>query len=289
MSSRSETSAPISALRAERERRKAKDREYEDLRAELQKYDDQKLGIDEELLRDEYAQYARDADPDRDAAVENYEKSFNSFKTVHGEQRVAAIDAALKRLTPEQQQEVSSLVGSHGDPVKNIEAYVQRLGLLDPKFQKLSLADVLAGKKQPEASPEMAQIDQRLAEMTKREQAIHIAEGRAQHAASRAEFIADYGRAAFDELDAVAAQLVQSNHPAVPQITAAMQKSASPVHTAAEMLMQLGWQPSQTQQRQQQPAVMPSNFASTRSVTQRRGPAWSGPASLNDIFDRRRA
>ena len=67
--------------------------------------------------------------PDRDAAVENYEKSFNSFKTVHGEQRVAAIDAALKRLTPEQQQEVSSLVGSHGDPVKNIEAYVQRLGI----------------------------------------------------------------------------------------------------------------------------------------------------------------
>ncbi|MDQ8730509.1 hypothetical protein [Bradyrhizobium sp. LHD-71] len=34
--------------------------------------------------------------------------------------------------------------------------------------------------------------------------------------------------------------------------------------------------------------LTPSNLAGARNVGGRRGPAWSGPASLNDIFDRRR-
>jgi hypothetical protein len=34
--------------------------------------------------------------------------------------------------------------------------------------------------------------------------------------------------------------------------------------------------------------VTPSNLAGARNVGSRSGPAWSGPASLNDIFDRRR-
>lgn len=34
--------------------------------------------------------------------------------------------------------------------------------------------------------------------------------------------------------------------------------------------------------------VMPSNLAGARNVGGRGGPAWSGPASLNDIFDRRK-
>lgn len=36
------------------------------------------------------------------------------------------------------------------------------------------------------------------------------------------------------------------------------------------------------------PAVMPSNLVGQRNVGPRSGPAWSGPAPLNDIFDRSR-
>lgn len=36
---------------------------------------------------------------------------------------------------------------------------------------------------------------------------------------------------------------------------------------------------------QQKPAVMPSDFAGARNVGSRSGPAWSGPPSLQDIFD----
>ena len=41
-------------------------------------------------------------------------------------------------------------------------------------------------------------------------------------------------------------------------------------------------------QAQQQPAVMPSNLAGARNVGARSGPAWSGPAPLQDIFNRAR-
>lgn len=47
--------------------------------------------------------------------------------------------------------------------------------------------------------------------------------------------------------------------------------------------------------QQQQPAApspavgsLPSNFATARNVGTRSGPAWSGPAQINDIFDRSR-
>ena len=41
------------------------------------------------------------------------------------------------------------------------------------------------------------------------------------------------------------------------------------------------------QQTQQRQAAMPSNFASARNVANRSaGPAWSGPASIQDIFER---
>lgn len=40
-------------------------------------------------------------------------------------------------------------------------------------------------------------------------------------------------------------------------------------------------------QQQQKPSVMPSNLAGARNVGSRSGPAWSGPPSLEDIFDRK--
>jgi hypothetical protein len=39
---------------------------------------------------------------------------------------------------------------------------------------------------------------------------------------------------------------------------------------------------------QQRTAVMPSNLATTRNVGARSGPAWAGPAPLEDIFSRKR-
>ena len=43
------------------------------------------------------------------------------------------------------------------------------------------------------------------------------------------------------------------------------------------------------QQEQQRQPVMPSNLAGVRNVGARNGPAWSGPASLQDIFNRKPA
>lgn len=56
----------------------------------------------------------------------------------------------------------------------------------------------------------------------------------------------------------------------------------------AEILAELqGGNQQQGQQAQQAARVMPSNLAGERNVGNRSGPAWSGPQSLNDIFDRR--
>jgi hypothetical protein len=49
---------------------------------------------------------------------------------------------------------------------------------------------------------------------------------------------------------------------------------------------QQGGDQQQTQQRQ---PVMPTNLAGARNVGSRSGPAWSGPASIDDIFSRQRA
>jgi len=45
-------------------------------------------------------------------------------------------------------------------------------------------------------------------------------------------------------------------------------------------------QQGEGQQAQQRQATMPSNFATARNVGSRAGPAWSGPASIQDIFKR---
>lgn len=55
----------------------------------------------------------------------------------------------------------------------------------------------------------------------------------------------------------------------------------------AEILAELQGGNQQQGQQAQQAAVMPSNLAGARNVGNRSGPAWSGPQSLNDIFDRR--
>lgn len=56
----------------------------------------------------------------------------------------------------------------------------------------------------------------------------------------------------------------------------------------AELLAELQGGTQQQSQQVQADVVMPSDLAGTRNVGARSGPAWSGPASLNDIFDRAR-
>lgn len=59
----------------------------------------------------------------------------------------------------------------------------------------------------------------------------------------------------------------------------------------AEILAELqagNGQQQQAQTGQQAAAVMPTDLAGARNVGTRSGPAWSGPQTLNDIFDRGR-
>lgn len=60
----------------------------------------------------------------------------------------------------------------------------------------------------------------------------------------------------------------------------------------AELLAEQGQQPPPEPEAASvtpSPTVMPSNLVGARNVGTRSGPAWSGPAPINDIFDRSRA
>lgn len=283
----------LSALKKERERRRKMDSRVRELEEELQRFNDQRWGFDEDTYNEsapeqqgESYSAGQDGSQGRypgDAIEQNYNKSLQSFTDKYGQGEVAAVDAALKQLTPAQQQEVWGIVGKDRDPAASVHAYVKRLGLL--KHERPSLEDVLAGKA-PEA--DTSNTDQRFADLSHREQAIHTAERRAIKAASRSEFVSEYGSDAYAQLDAVVGQLLQN--PAaqqhVQQLDAAIYASSHPIYTAAQLLSEWGvWEPAQVQR--QPAAVYPSNFAGSRSVAPRRGPAWGGPTPLGDIFDRK--
>lgn len=284
---------PLIALKRERERRRKMDARVQELEDELQRYNDQKWGLDAD--EDSYAAAepgrSRDDGGQNDPVLRNYNDSLKTFTSKHGQGEVAAVDAALKRLTPSQQREVVGLVSSSKDPVSSIHAYVKEAGLLG--FKPLSLQEVLDGKgKQP--SGEIDEIKQQVAGLSQREQSLHAAERRAIEAAARSEFVSDFGRQSFVEIDGIVAQLIQSNHPAVGQLREVYQNSPRPAYAVAQLLHEWGvWSPSDNsevpQQRQQQPAsIFPSNFSTSRNVSHRRGPAWTGPTPLTDIFDRSR-
>jgi hypothetical protein len=110
---------------------------------------------------------------------------------------------------------------------------------------------------------------------------------------SRAEFIAEHGKASFEELDRVVQQAAQSGMFNLAPLSQAMRQSPDPVGVMANFAQQyLGWQAGGGDVQQQQQArapVFPSNLAGARNVGSRRGPEWGGPPSLQDIFDRRRS
>ena len=57
----------------------------------------------------------------------------------------------------------------------------------------------------------------------------------------------------------------------------------------AEILAKHGITQGEQQAAPAARAVMPSNLAGARNVSARSGPAWSGPAPISDIFNRRPA
>lgn len=269
---------PLVALKRERERRQKMDKQVQELEAELQRYNDQKWGFEEEPSQQ---QAAAGPDPGTDRVIAEYNNSYARFVQKHGQARVAEIDAALRRLNPEQQAHVTSLVGQGaGDPVERVQAYIEQQGLL---FKPTDLRDALSGK--TEQPREASQAD---AGLTQREQAIIAAERRTEFNACRVEFVSQYGKAKYDELDAACDAFMASGHPEREQFAKILKESSDPISAAAVMLNNVGfWSPEQPQYRAPAP-VMPSNFVAARSVAARRGPAFSGPTPLNDIFARAR-
>lgn len=140
-------------------------------------------------------------------------------------------------------------------------------------------------------------VQQRLAEMTFR--------------TSRAEAFVEFGKDAVAEAEAAIKQAVESGQIDGRTLEAQLSQSGDPVgdivrwhqnspsvreaklreQIRAELQAELaGQQPAPLVEQPSTPApqVMPSNLVGQRNVGTRSGPAWSGPAPLNDIFDRAR-
>lgn len=277
---------PLVALRRERERRQKMDARVQELEQEIERYNDQKFGLDSD--QGFGGEQPAEQQPD-DAFGREYTASLTDFTAKHGKDRVAAIDATLGRLNPQQYEalghELQRINPSPKDLADTATTILVQAGLLDPAFKPLSIGDVLAGE-QPEKAVDTSQIDQRLAALDQREKAMAAAEGRTKFIASRSEFVSEHGRAKFNELDAASMQLVQSGHPVAAQYAEAIKTSPDPVGTAAQLLSEWGlWSPGQPQQPQ---PVFPTNIAAARNVGGRKGPAWTGPTPIGDIFDRTR-
>jgi hypothetical protein len=212
-----------------------------------------------------------------------YNQSYAKFVADHGKAKVEAIDAAIGNLTPHQKAHVLALA-KEGD-VERVHQYVQQLGVLDENiFKPASLGDVLSGKKADHIPNEnKVQFPN---DFDARERAIYAAERNTAFNASRVEFVSEFGKGNFDQLDAASRSLCQSGHPAAAEFARTVTSHDNPVAAAAQILSQMGlWAPEQAPAPRQAP-VMPSNFATARSVTSRNGPAFAGPTPLNDIFKR---
>jgi len=281
---------PLVALKRERERRQKADKQVEELRLELERFDNAKFGWDETVAEEEkrFAQeeQQRVDEASQDPAVVNYGKSLGRFTAIHGKDVVAKVDAGLNRLNVEQRQHVMHLTGSQADPVAAIHAYVDGLGLLD--FKGAPIDQILTkDKAAPGQQATDPQLAQHYAELNRHGQEVAQAERRTAVALSETRFISRHGADAYDALDRLSIELAQSGHPVGQQFVQAVQTSSDPVSTAAQILAELGlWQQeAQQQPQQQQPRqTFPSNLANRRNMGQRNGPAYGGPTPLNDIF-----
>ena len=128
--------------------------------------------------------------------------------------------------------------------------------------------------------------------------------------ASKAEAIADHGRAAVAEMEKVLGEAMEAGDPEVQTLRQQLLQTDHPVGLAMDwfqrkrVLAEVGNDPvayrervkaevmaemkagAQQPQAPQPSLVMPSNIAGARNVGNRAGPTWSGPTPLADIFKR---
>ncbi len=268
---------PLKALRRERERRQKADRQVEELRAEMERFENAKWGFDEPQVEERLA--ALD-DPAKAPVQSNYDRSMERHK---GE--VAKIDAAIKRLSVEQYQHCAQLAGTHPDPVAGIRDYIDQLGLLDFKGQPID--QVLASRDKPhlQAKIDTSELARHVEQLNEYGQAVSAAELRTRAMASKADFVSEHGKPVFDALNQLATAFVESDPRGV-EFRQIVESSPDPVGMAAHLLGGLGyWQPqAQRQQAPQQQMAFPSNLANRRNVGQRSGLGYGGPTPLSSIF-----
>ena len=184
---------PLKALRKERERRQKADRQVEELRREMEKFDNSRYGFDEEQVEERLAGVEQAQDP----VLHKYNQSLASFRKNHGKEAEAKVDAATRRMNAEQRQHVLNLAGSHADPVAAIHAYADQLGLLD--FKGAPIDQVLASKdKAPEGVLDASQLAKHVEELNRYGQEVAQAERRANFSASKADFVSEHGKGAYD-------------------------------------------------------------------------------------------
>lgn len=157
------------------------------------------------------------------------------------------------------------------------KAAQQRVNELEAQLQEMQAAQTPAFE-QPNQDVFWANPDRVLAE-TRRDTNLRI---------SKAEFKADYGKAALDDLDRAVEDAAKKGHPDLPNLVIAMQQSDDPINVAREWAEQaLGWSAPGGQQQSATPHYgmqFPSNLAGARNVGSRTGSNWSGPPSIADII-----
>jgi hypothetical protein len=120
----------------------------------------------------------------------------------------------------------------------------------------------------------------------------HLAkvERQANFRGSRAEFIAEHGKARLTDLEQAIASARQAGHPDVPLLAMRMQASDDPVGEAMRFAEHFGLlgEPdnSGVARTLGRGPTFPTALESVRNVGARRGPAWTGPTPLADIFKR---
>ena len=258
------------------------DAQVAELELELQRYNDQKWGFNSEdgNLQNE----ADGTAPAPDPIADRYQKAYTAFAAKQGPEKLAEFNHALNQLTPSQIGEINALVRETGDPQTAVE-YLDNAGLLN---RAQSIKDVLAGAKphDPAANAEANKLQEHVRSLEAREQQLAHAERVHVERGSQASFAQHHGHETLMSVDAVVGAMLERNHPLVPHLQQIYQSSPDPTTAVAVALHDWGMWSPQAAQPQRPAPVFPSNLAGARNVGSRSGPAWSGPPSLDDIFDR---
>lgn len=126
---------PLKALREERRKRQEAERYVQQAEQEIQKYRDAQWGLSDEVEEQPQQEQQPSSDaPSANPVAENYHRSLANFTKKHSDDGVVdKVNAAFRRLSPEQYQHVEDLGRTQADPVEAIRGYMDSLGLLDFK------------------------------------------------------------------------------------------------------------------------------------------------------------